>query len=166
MSAVKLIIQSLAELIRIHQQLNELASKKVDSIKQGDMPALEALVREESKLASKLRTTELMREKQVHAFFAEQGEANEHATISSMIALVSSDEANLLQRLQKVLVQEVNELKKQNELNQSLIQESLQFVNLSLDLLIPNAEDVSYKRPQAREERSYEPSHSIFDSKA
>ncbi|WP_100405460.1 flagellar protein FlgN [Bacillus solitudinis] len=164
--SAKQIIQSLAELIRVHQQLNEAAIKKMDFIKKGDMSALETLVREESKLVSKLRITELIREKQVLTFFNEQGKVTEDVTIGAMLPLLNEDEQSTLAKLQKALVQEVTILKRQNERNQSLVEESLRFVNLSLDLLMPSAEDISYTRPHEREDQATDYKHSTFDSRA
>ena len=50
-----------------------------------------------------------------------------------------------------------------NGLNQQLIQQSLQFVNLQLDLLLPNELD-NYSKEQDGQEPM--PKLSLFDSKA
>ena len=60
-------------------------------------------------------------------------------------------------------MQVLRELKDINELNQQLIQQSLQFVNLQLDLLLPNELD-NYSKEQAGQEPM--PKLSLFDSKA
>jgi flagellar biosynthesis/type III secretory pathway chaperone len=163
--SVKAITQIIERLLEIHEGLVDLASKKVEPIKKGDMPTLEKLVREESKLAHKLQTTELLRAKVVRTFLLEKGEAPEDATLSDVKRYATDAEQKQLEQFQNMLVEYVVKLKAQNELNQSLIEESLRFVNLSLDLMIPHKEDVSYN-PRERDDRPFEGGHSLFDSKA
>ncbi|MCL7746741.1 flagellar protein FlgN [Halalkalibacter alkaliphilus] len=159
------VIQLIERLIEIHEKLYSMAKKKVEPIKKGDMPVLGALVREESKLIRMLQTTELMRGKVVRTFLLEKGEVKEDATISDVMKLASADEKKKLDELQKKLRAQVKMLKEQNDLNQELIEESLRFVNLSLDLIVPHKEDISYN-PKERDDEPYETGHSLFDSKA
>ncbi|KHF39620.1 flagellar protein FlgN [Halalkalibacter okhensis] len=159
------ITQLIERLIEIHEGLLDLATKKVEPIKRSDMPTLEKLVREESKLAHKLQTTEMLRAKVVRTFLEEKGEVKEDATLTDVKKYGTEAQQQRLDDLQTKLVGYVVSLKEQNELNQSLIEESLRFVNLSLDLMIPHKEDVSYN-PRDREDRPMEGNHSLFDSKA
>ncbi|GAE26510.1 flagellar protein [Halalkalibacter wakoensis JCM 9140] len=159
------IIQLMERLIELHEELIETAQKKVDLIKTGDMRSLETLVREESKLTRKLETTELLRQKVVRTFLLEKGEVTENATISDVKLFVTDVEKETLVQVQMKLVSLVEKLREQNNLNQSLIEESLRFVNLSLDLLRPHKEDISY-HPNSKEDEPYDTGHSIFDSKA
>lgn len=163
--SVKAISQLMERLIEIHELLLEMAINKVDPIKKGDMKALEAIVREESKLAHKLQTTEMLRSKVVRTFLFEQGEAKEAVTMSDVKKFATAEENLQLEELQFKLIELVQTLKTQNELNQELIEESLRFVNLSLDLMLPQKEDISYN-PRSRDDDSYENNHSLFDSKA
>ncbi|MFC0559283.1 flagellar protein FlgN [Halalkalibacter alkalisediminis] len=163
--SIKAITQLLERLIEVHEHLLELATKKVEPIKKGDMKVLEAIVREESKLAHKLQTTEMLRSKIVRTFLLEQGEAKEAVTMSDVKRFATAEEKLQLEQLQRKLVDDVQKLKTQNELNQELIEESLRFVNLSLDLMLPHKEDVSYN-PRSQDDEPYENNHSLFDSKA
>jgi flagellar biosynthesis/type III secretory pathway chaperone len=152
-------------LIEIHEQLIDLAAKKIEPIKRGEMKALEAIVREESKWAHKLQTTEMLRAKVVKAFLLEQGEVKEAVTMSNVKRFATEEEKLVLDQLQVTLIDQVQKLKAKNELNQELIEESLRFVNLSLDLMVPHKEDVSY-HPHEHEDRPLGHGHSLFDSKA
>jgi len=163
--SVNAITQLMERLIEVHEQLLEMAANKVEPIKKGDMKALEAIVRTESKLAHKLQTTEMLRSKVVRTFLLEQGEAKEAVTMSDVKKFATAEESIQLEQLQIKLVDDVQKLKTQNELNQQLIEESLRFVNLSLDLMLPHKEDVSYN-PRSRDDEPYENNHSLFDSKA
>ncbi|WP_227937248.1 flagellar protein FlgN [Alkalihalobacillus deserti] len=163
--SIKAITQMMERLIEIHEPLHDLAVKKVEPIKKGDMKVLEAIVREEAKLAYKLQTTEMLRSKVVRTFLLEQGEAKEAVTMSDVKRFATVEEKLQLEQLQLKLVDDVQKLKTQNEMNQELIEESLRFVNLSLDLMLPHKEDVSYD-PRSRDDEPFENAHSIFDSKA
>ncbi len=160
------VIHILAEAVEVHQELNQVAETKTELIKQNKVAALDSLIRKESKLVHKLQIVEKQREQQVHAFFQWIGGEREHATISEMVGYVSTKERELLSELQYALLDEIYKLRKSNELNQSLIAESLQFVNLSLDLLNPGVEELQYRRPEEREESNSRRNPAIFDSKA
>ncbi|MCM3716129.1 flagellar protein FlgN [Alkalihalobacillus oceani] len=164
--SVKAITELLEALITIHHELNKAAGQKVELIKKGDMPALEELVRAEAKLVRKAQATESMREKVVRTFLLSKGKVTENATLAEVKEWATTEEREQLDALQQQLVTELHLLKRQNELNQQLIEESLRFVNLSLDLMVPHQEDISYKRPNERDDQPYDTGHSLFDSKA
>ena len=165
--SVKAITELLESLAMIHHELNQAAGQKVELIKKGDMPALEELVRAEAKLARKAQATEAMREKVVRTFLVSKGRVTENATLAEIKEWATAEEREQLDALQQRLLTEIHALKRQNELNQQLIEESLRFVNLSLDLMVPYQEDISYKRPnEHNEDQPYDTGRSLFDSKA
>ncbi len=99
-------------------------------------------------------------------FLMTKGEVTENATMTDIRKYATKDEQQQLEQLQNELLNQVQNLKRQNELNQLLIEESLRFVNLSLDLMVPHKEDISYKRPHEQDDSRYDTGHSLFDSKA
>lgn len=159
------IIASMATLLSIYEKLYALGIKKVDLIKKGDMAQLDVAIREETTLVHKLQLTETMREKQVMTFLQSKGKKIKNATVTDVIAYVEKEEKQTLRSLQENLVECMQKVQRQNEHNKQLIEESLRFVNLSLDLMIPYKEDISYGRPEDEDER-IETGHSLFDSKA
>jgi flagellar biosynthesis/type III secretory pathway chaperone len=62
-------------------------------------------------------------------------------------------------------MQEVAQLKQQNALNQELIRQSLDVVNLSLQLFQPDSEPVTYDHPNQTSSSQYK-GNPLFDSKA
>src|SRR5699024_5672202 len=109
---------------------------------------------------------ETIRGRQAEAYLQKHGEGNEEATMSEVKKHATTDEKEMLDQLQEELLIVILQLKRQNEFNQQLIEESLAFVNLSLDLMVPHQEDISYKRPDDEEHDRYDRGHSLFDSKA
>lgn len=71
-------------------------------------------------------------------------------TLSACIQAAGNDERAPLQALQENMSQVIGELHAQNELNKQLIQQTLQYVHLTLDLLQPQPESAIYERPAGK----------------
>lgn len=152
------IITVLEKLIKLHKSFNQLADKKTNIIKEGNTDALTALLIEEQKLVKSITQMEKEREQAVQIFMS-----GKKATIDEVIKVANSTEAEELQRLKEELLAEVMKLKEQNELNQQLLITSLQFVNLSLDLLQPQGRNYNYDKTNEEPPKNMK---SMFDSKA
>ena len=152
------IITALEKLIKLHKSLNQLAEKKTTIIKEGNTDALTALLVDEQKHVKAITQIEKEREQAVLTFMS-----GKKATIDEVIEVANSNEANTLRRLKEELLTEVMKLKEQNELNQQLLITSLQFVNLSLDLLRPQDRNYNYDKTNQEPPKNMK---SMFDSKA
>ncbi len=153
-------------LLTIHHELLTISVEKVELIKNGDAAALEALIRTEAKLARKIQINDTLRMKQVQAILAKKGKMKENATITDVKEFATEAEKEQLDHIQEQLLLAIHQLKTHNDLNQELITESLRFVNLSLDLIVPYKEDISYSRRQEDDDDRFLTGHSLFDSKA
>lgn len=85
------------------------------------------------------------------------------APIDTVMELTEPIETAALKRLKKELIDEVAKLKERNILNQQLIYQSLQFINVSLDMLRPQNQDMTYGKSVKKPTKS---GIGIFDSKA
>jgi hypothetical protein len=86
-------------------------------------------------------------------------------TLRDCLKHVEEQERQILTILQSQLVEKVSRVKKQNDLNQQLLEQSLAFVQMSIDLLTPDIETYNYERPNRNQ--SYEQhGRSLFDSNA
>ncbi len=159
------IIDSLQTLLDVHKKLVAIGDEKVELVKTGNISALETLLREEAKLMRTLEITEKIRMKQVEAYLAKHGIAKKDATLSDVKKAATAAERERLDALQSELVAVIDELKWKNERNQELIEESLRFVELSLDLIAPHKEDIAYN-PHDDGDDDYVIGHSLFDRKA
>jgi len=151
------IIEALEQLIKLHQGFNKLASKKKNIIIEGDTDALTALLMDEQKYVKAISQIEIKRQEAVQTFLNSQ----QNAAFDRVMEEAQPSEAEVLQRLKIELLEEVTQLKEQNEFNQQLLVQSLQFVNLSLDVLRPQDRNYNYGNEQAPKQ-----SISMFDSKA
>lgn len=163
--SAKAIITVLAELIKVHKELNKIAADKTDIVKKGEISALDMLIQKEVPFIHQLKKLEENRQFEVEQFLKHKGMVTEGVTFNDLVECAPKEEQALLLKLYQALLAEIDTLKNHNDLNQQLIVDSLRFVNLSLDLITPEPDDVTYQRPT---QKNYEASssRSIFDSKA
>ena len=161
----QLIIQTQETLIDLHKELNQLAREKTDVIKAEEIKQLGRLLVQEKRLVAEIEKQEQLRKVYVQAFLLDNELFNETASLSVCIQHASESEQPVLTQLRSDLWNELTRLKEQNELNQQLIYQSLQFVNLNLSLLLPEDASYTYERPQDAE-GTRKQSQSLFDSKA
>lgn len=155
--------QNLEKLVFNHKNLNEIARKKTDIIVKGDFQALQLILKDENKhilLIQKLNNEMLNAGK---SFLQENKILDETPTLATVIVHANEKDKPSLNQLKKDLEEQVVILQDQNRMNQELLEESLQFINMSLDLLMPDMESFNYSLANEDEKKE---AHSIFDSKA
>ncbi|KEF40332.1 FlgN protein [Schinkia azotoformans MEV2011] len=159
------LIRTLGKMLLLHKSLNQLAKQKTDILKSGDTVALNNLLKEEKKHIQALQKVETERQQVSIAFLARK-HANDftNPTIVDCINFANTAEKIKLTQIKSELQQQIQILSNQNELNQQLLKQSLQFVNLSLDILKPEIDTYNYERPG--QSFQYEEGRSIFNSKA
>ncbi|WP_034764437.1 flagellar protein FlgN [Rossellomorea vietnamensis] len=164
MSATNL-ITTLEKLYKLHKSLFDLSVNKTDIIKKGDMSELDRVLKGEQKHLAAIHTMEAERQRESSHYLQSRGVPfNESSTISQCIEHSSLQEKDTLAHWQQKLIGIIRELKDQNELNQKLVYQSLQFVNMNLSMTQPQPESSTYTRPNG--EKKLPSSQSIFDSKA
>ena len=136
--AITTLLETLDKLERMHQNLLELTKQKTEYVKVGDMDQLDALLKKEQMYVAAIETLEFQRQQQVKDYYEAKGvPLKEQITLSDVIEIVDSQEREQLQQLREKILAVVEELKERNKLNQKLIMQSLQFVNLTLDMMSP-----------------------------
>lgn len=165
MAKQQTITDILAELIYLHERLNELALEKLEAVKRNEITALNDIIKQETSLIKKLTKAEQSRMDAVQGWIRAKGLVTEDVTMEFMIEHSPVEEQPKLTEQFQSLLNEMIRLKEMNELNRVLIEDSLRFVNLSLDLLSPDIADMNYERPTTKESGPTE-QRSIFDSRA
>lgn len=160
-----MIIQLLNDLTILYKNLNEMAKEKTEIVKNNDIEVLQKLIKVENKHIRDIRKLEGNLFKEAEAFLQGKGVSAEKATISMVIEKAEEDEKAILIQGKNTLENELYELKKQNDLNQQLLEQSLQFVEMSLDLLMPDIDAYNYDPSDITEQERERPNLSIFDSK-
>lgn len=164
MSADK-IIQSLENLHLLHKSLYQIAKKKTDIIKSGDIDALRSLINDETKHIQAIRKFETELSRNATTFLEQNGYSKSDFKLNDCINILIEPAKTKVTQLKIALENQIKELKYQNDLNQEMLEQSLQFVNLSLDIILPDIDSFNYDRPGQNLQTGQE-GRSIFDSKA
>ena len=163
--SAKNIITSLEQLLSLHQQLYDKAKKKTEVIKTGDMEGLKEIVAEERKFIKIMNAAQKNLMGNAQSFLLEHSISSDTPTLRDCLEVANEQDGMILTTLQSQIVAQVTLLKKQNDLNQQLLQQSLAFVQMSIDLLTPDIETYNYERPNAYEHHEQH-GRSLFDSNA
>lgn len=158
----ELLLASMEKLCKLHKSLYELAVKKTDIIKAGDMDALNQLLKDEQAHIAAIDRMEKERQKAAKAF----AQHLDQPTVTDCMDRLSTAEQDKAVRITDDLTEIVNNLKEQNQLNQQLVHHSLQFVNVSMSLLRPQPENINYGPPTKNKQTSEKNSQGMFNSKA
>ncbi|MCA0984680.1 flagellar protein FlgN [Halobacillus yeomjeoni] len=162
---INTVVQHMNHLKKLHDSLLVLSKKKTDALKQNDVNGIQQLLIQERKHVQAISQVEKKREMAVSDWYRERGEIPLSATVSEMIEQLDGGEKAKLNEAYERLIFVLSELKKQEQLNSELTHQSLQFINLSLDLLQPSLNTVNYFN-QTGTASDVQPKRSVFDSKA
>ncbi|MBP1913360.1 flagellar biosynthesis/type III secretory pathway chaperone [Lederbergia galactosidilyticus] len=155
------LIEAMETLLDLHQQLLAMTIEKTEVLQKNDIETLSKMIREEQKVLTAIQVAEQKREK-ASLLITNQKEA----TVSDILKELEDAQQERLSELQIALIQVLGELQEANALNQQLLQYSLQFVNMNLDLLAPEQELPNYTKEQGTTNPYSEQKRSMFDSQA
>ncbi|WLD92976.1 flagellar protein FlgN [Alkalihalobacillus sp. AL-G] len=158
----------LSDLHNAHELLFEISVEKTETLKENDVNKLDTLLKEEEKTIQLIERIENDRISAVERLLNEKGiVADDNPSLGQLIRFYNIKEQGQLEELQEKLRETIERLQEQNELNNDLTRQSLQFVNASLSLMEPTQSTATYERTgQAKQTNSYEQRQSMFDSKA
>lgn len=162
--SVKRLIDLLTRLVDIHQNLLDLSMEKTEIIKSGSIDKLQSLLAKERKYIQLVEQTEKERIEESKAWFKSQKLLDEEMTITKMLEnLDNESDKEALATVTTELTNKIASLKQQEQLNRNLIEQSMQFIHLSLDMLHPSIQQMNYHPTTTVNEAVKQ---SVFDSKA
>ena len=142
MSAENL-INTMEKLLKLHQSLLELSTKKTDIVIKGDMDALKQILKDEQAHIAAIGKFESERQKFVEAILPEM----DKPSVTDCIEVVDSMKKDTLSHLRAELLDTISKIKDKNELNQQMIHQSLQFVHFTMNLVVPQPMEFNYGPP-------------------
>lgn len=156
----------MAKLNVMHKSLVKLADHKTELITNGDMEGIKKMINDEQSHISAISQLEGQRQQAVLRYFnGQQLAPGTQPTIEQLIALVpTTQEKTQLQQTRDELLQTVEHLQKTNELNQKLLFNSLQVINMTVDMMRPQQDNFNYGESQGR--RSNASTTGRFNSQA
>ncbi|SET09450.1 FlgN protein [Oceanobacillus limi] len=161
--SVESIIQSIKNLVKVHENLLKISEEKTEVVKAGSVDKLQTVLIKERKLVQLLDKEEDSRKKKVDEWFLQNGFPTEDTTISKILeSLTNEKEKKELENHTVELTELMLKLKQQEQLNLALIQQSMQFVQVSLDLMSPSLKNMNY----GNEKDQSSSNRSMFDSRA
>ncbi|MGZ4107217.1 MAG: flagellar protein FlgN [Tumebacillaceae bacterium] len=167
MSALKPLLSVVEAILKEHQQLLELATRKKQVLIKGDMEALHLIVQEENQFVHRIERLEQERIGAGRLLAVRFGVPVTELTASKVVTMAESpEEAQRIQELTDTLRAVVAELKQLNDLNTQLIQQSLQFVRTSIEVLTEAPEVPTYGGNGQMNNPYVVAKTSYFDSKA
>ncbi|MGN1385882.1 MAG: flagellar protein FlgN [Bacillus sp. (in: firmicutes)] len=159
------IIKQLDQLIQLHSSLSKIAAQKTEAIKTNDIDTLNTLLNTEQKYVRAIEQIENARQQDVIKLLAAHNRqaSNQYQDV---LEVATEQEKEQLISKRDQLLNIIGELKNQNSLNQQLIFHSLQYINISLDMLRPQNQQTNfnYEKPANAKQRPV--NRAMFDSKA
>ncbi|AST56864.1 FlgN family protein [Thermoanaerobacterium thermosaccharolyticum] len=117
----------------LYKDLLDISSKKTDVIIHGKIQELDNMTKVEGSIICSLSKLEEEREK-ILSSYDDTGEI----TISELCKMLPEDDAKKLKKIQKEFESLLKALNDRNELNKSLLQQSIEYVNYSIGLISSN----------------------------
>ena len=149
------IIQNLTNLLRMHKSLLDLATKKTDIIVESDMEELDAMIKTEQAHVAAIEQLERQRQQLVTDYLAAKGSAPSLTpTVAELIEAADAPNKAKIQTIREELLTIIDALRAKNELNQKMVYQSLQMVNMTLELMRPRpaaqADTMNYSSKEVR----------------
>ncbi|WNR44690.1 flagellar protein FlgN [Paenibacillus roseipurpureus] len=148
-----------------HEALLELAKSKTQVLINNQVDELNAVVNRENKWIRAISDANQQRIQIISSYLISRGyNPNPKITVSDLIKVIfKAEEKQALREAQEKLLATIEELKSSNVINQQLIEQSLAFVDYSIDLIFgPPEDDVVYKNPNQNKGMSRQ---GLFDRK-
>ncbi|EGQ26952.1 hypothetical protein HMPREF9372_0982 [Sporosarcina newyorkensis 2681] len=166
--SIEPILTTLNHLEKLHTSLLRLSNDKTALLKSGDINGIDQLLKEEQAHLAAIVQMDQQRVNAVKQYLTEQGRpVPAEPTMTQLIELVNEPDKQPLAEAKDRLLHAIHELKQQNELNQQMTYQSLQFVNLSLDMVRPRPETANYSKNEVQgQSPGAKPKLSSFDSQA
>ncbi|MFE4712079.1 MULTISPECIES: flagellar protein FlgN [Paenibacillus] len=148
--ALTTLIELLERLDEVHIQMLDLAATKKQAIMENKIEMLIQIINKESKQMKTIEQLEEERAQAIHAFLQGAGiRSNLKLNLSELSRLVFDlDDKQRLLHIQKKLAGTLQQLKEANALNQQLIQQSLSYIDFSIESMSYYSEtEATYHHP-------------------
>lgn len=153
--SISSIITTLEKLATLHDYLYELTVRKAEVVKSNSLEDLQELTQEEKKFIKAINQLEQQRA-------ALSGDK----TVSELSEEANAAEREILLQLKERLTGTIQRIQQQNELNQQLLNHSLQFITVTMNTLTQEPSAVTYEKGANIKKNTTAPTRSMFDSKA
>ena len=134
MDTLNKLLEILDNQAKIYHDLLDISKNKTDIIVEGKVQGLEKLTKVEQTLILKMSDLENQLEKNVKPLVEELEIKEENVTISILLNYLQGENKKRLEELRENIFSVINEFEHVNKLNSKLIQNSLEYINFSINL--------------------------------
>jgi len=120
---------------KLYRQLLSMAESKTGIIINGELESLQNLIGKEQKLTDELGKLNDVREQIIEQIAAGLGKNPRELKLSELEGLLQGEQAGKLSAVRERLKDVIGRLAAKNDLNQNLIQNALDYVNFTLNLI-------------------------------
>ncbi|GEM04736.1 hypothetical protein HMI01_17240 [Halolactibacillus miurensis] len=158
------LLKTMTTLIDLHESLLSVAEEKTTRLKENNINDFNQLLKIEQKHVQALEQIEKERLKEASDLAAALN-LPENAPVTAIIdSLPEASDREALEEKATALLAYVVDIKQQEDLNRQLLKQSLQFVQLQMDMIEPSVESLTYGTKKAKDDPATK--RSVFDSKA
>ena len=161
---VQALLKTMTTLIDLHESLLSVAVEKTTRLKENNMEGFNQLLKIEQKHVQALEQLEKVRMQEAKDLAVSLNLKDTASVTSILDALPNDNERKALEEKATTLLAFIVDIKQQEDLNRQLLKQSLQFVQLQMDLLEPSVESLTYGNKKAHDDPTSK--RSVFDSKA
>lgn len=164
--SVQGVIAAMDELNELHLKLIAAADEKIQAIVANDVDGVTRQTNQESRLLRQIAEAERNRAEQIDAFLKEKGirsQLNLNITEISRLVFDAQEKQQLL-AMRDTLLATANTLRQKNETVKMLLEQSMEFIDFSLGVLIGDEDDMIYQNPS--QQTSGYKKITYFDAKA
>jgi flagellar biosynthesis/type III secretory pathway chaperone len=168
MESLQGIIQILDQLVQHHERLLEIEVEKHTILLGSNPEGLIPLLHKQSKLLKTIDYWEAERKAAIDRYLLTSGIVADAFTISDLVKLVTDTPMKeSLETYRNSLYKLIAEISTKNQVNQQLIEQSMSFVDLTLQLITEQPDrDVIYSGKNQLQKTGSQGGRSFFDAKA
>ncbi|MCD5413688.1 MAG: flagellar protein FlgN [Clostridiales bacterium] len=139
--SIKQLEETLLQEEKMYSEILDLGRKKVDVIKGAKLKELEKMTDQEQEYIFKITTFEKIRGSVIANICEELGQS-QVATITDCLPLIKKEkERETINKLRNQILSIIEEIKETNKTNEILMQERLDFIQFSIELLTTDPSD-------------------------
>lgn len=147
----------------LYTQVLKLGEKKTEVVVSRNIKELDNITKKEQQYIMNMGTFEKIR-RSIFSNIAEELNIKKPESISELILSLEEDTGNEIDNLRNDLLETIDKIKKKNEDNEKLINQSLEYVNFNLELMTDSPEERNKYSNKASENKKSK-SISFFDMK-
>lgn len=159
------IISILKEEYGYYKDILELSKSKKKIITEGKVGELDKIVKLEQNMILNIGQLEKKREEEVSKLCSILGVKHDKITVSEIAKVIQEEQKNELEKVQSEFLEILSELKSVNDLNGQLLEQSLEYIDYSINLIAGSGMETGSLYEDIGKGKNRSSKKNIFDTK-